>query len=412
MTVAARLRRRSHRRLVVEISVLLVATALVGLGWLSGRAALDGLQLGVFSGWVVATWMLRSVLFARRPRISEPLWSVPCSLAGLGVAVGMGMLLFLPGEDTATRLVYGAGGMALLLFFAILSLYLVLGGQARLQQWGLSADTSAHLLHWIIAAVAYSLLWGALGPPGGWLLGAVWIAGMCPLIWVSRDRTFPARPLVFLRNFSLGDRSARLLREVAERWLELGPVDLVTGPDVAGAKPDPAMVLALLTLRLRDRFVSGPSEATAALAPGNLGTPRDGRYRIRELACRETTWEAVVSSLVDRPQVMIVMDLRGFNSNNQGCARELEILGRGPLAQGRVILMIDDRTDLYLLASIVASAQEPLDAPLPVYEVKESEGETALRIVDLACRTWSMPGWQEPQFSTAVENSHRRNSRQ
>ncbi|MGH9335653.1 MAG: hypothetical protein ACRD21_18110, partial [Vicinamibacteria bacterium] len=383
ITAAARVRRRSRRRLRVEISVLLTATALVGLGWLSGLSVLDDLQIAVFAGWVAGTWTLRSALFARRPRINEPLWSVPSAIAGLGVGAGIGSL-FIPNEGLATRLVYGAGAIGLVSASALLSLYLMLAAQARLQRWRFSADTSGHVLHWCLAAALYSLLWGVLGPRGGWLLGAVWVAGMYPLLRASRVPTISGRPLVFLRNFALGDRSASLLRAVAERWLELGPVDLITGPDVAGAKPDPTMVLALLTLRLRKRFVSRPSDAEAALASWNAGPPRDGRHRIRELACRDSAWEAVVSLLVNRPEVMVVMDLRGFDANNRGCARELEILRRGALAQGRVILLIDDRTDLYLLASIIARESDPPDAPLLVYDVRESEPETALRVVALA----------------------------
>ena len=51
---------------------------------------------------------------------------------------------------------------------------------------------------------------------------------------------------------------------------------------------------------------------------------------------------------------VVVMDLRSFGAENQGSAHELELLSsRGALS--RTVLLVDHRTDLVLLNSILGS---------------------------------------------------------
>ena len=80
----------------------------------------------------------------------------------------------------------------------------------------------------------------------------------------------------------------------------------------------------------------------------------DGRHRINECYCHDTTWQDALHALVQTSDV-VLMDLRGFKAHNAGCRYELGTLARSsrPL---RVIVLVDADTDRVAADAEVAGA--------------------------------------------------------
>lgn len=68
----------------------------------------------------------------------------------------------------------------------------------------------------------------------------------------------------------------------------------------------------------------------------------DGRYRINECYCFDSTWRAAVRALLARASV-VLMDLRGFRAENQGCRHELRMLAQAGRLR-RVVVLHDSQT--------------------------------------------------------------------
>jgi hypothetical protein len=69
----------------------------------------------------------------------------------------------------------------------------------------------------------------------------------------------------------------------------------------------------------------------------------DGRYRINECYCHDTTWQDALHALV-RLSDVVLMDLRGFQAHNAGCLYELGALAQASRAL-RVVVLSDGQTD-------------------------------------------------------------------
>ena len=80
----------------------------------------------------------------------------------------------------------------------------------------------------------------------------------------------------------------------------------------------------------------------------------DGRYRVNECYCFDTTWRAVLDALVLKADV-VLMDLRGFQEKNAGCIHELGVLSQAPHLQ-RVVLLYDHDTQRPIADAAVTNA--------------------------------------------------------
>ncbi len=148
------------------------------------------------------------------------------------------------------------------------------------------------------------------------------------------------RPLLLLRVFKRSGRSEEFMDRYFARWRFAAPVWMIAGPDLAGAFMEPDEFLAWLEGRLGDRFVAdaaGVPERTAALD----GAPDpDGRFRVTELFCANTTWQATVLALIERAGA-VLLDLREYTEQRAGTRFELVTLLR--LADlARVIVLTDE----------------------------------------------------------------------
>jgi hypothetical protein len=122
----------------------------------------------------------------------------------------------------------------------------------------------------------------------------------------------------------------------------VGAVELIAGRDLALRQITPIDFVAFLSGKLAGRFVHDPA---AAAVIGPIERPgAEGRFRVRQYLCHADTWRPVMRALAARSDV-VVMDLRGFTADRQGCRYELQSLAR--LSPDKpVVLVVDRKTDL------------------------------------------------------------------
>jgi hypothetical protein len=161
------------------------------------------------------------------------------------------------------------------------------------------------------------------------------------------------RRLLVLRVFGHTPRSVRLLAAVGARWRHLGPVAMIGGPDLATSNVGPDEFLTFMGGRLRRLFVASRRDLTDRLRTAPAGPDPDGRFRLEELFCFDTTWRPAVEALLARSDV-VLMDLRDFTPHRAGARHELELLARTG-AFTRTVLVVDASTDARLVESILAA---------------------------------------------------------
>ena len=82
----------------------------------------------------------------------------------------------------------------------------------------------------------------------------------------------------------------------------------------------------------------------ARIAAFDLEADAEGRHRINEVYCHDSTWQSALDALVAASDV-VLMDLRSFKAHNRGCRHELGVLARAPRL-ARVVVLTDGDTAL------------------------------------------------------------------
>ena len=161
------------------------------------------------------------------------------------------------------------------------------------------------------------------------------------------DRRPQSRTLLLLRVFGYTARTETLFDRIASRWRLFGPVTMIAAPDVIARTVNPGNFLRFATGNIASTFVNSREDLDQRLAALDARPDPDGRYRINEFCCRDTTWQATVVELIERADA-VIMDLRGFTPQRRGCEFELQELA-ARLAAQRVVLVADGTTDRALL---------------------------------------------------------------
>lgn len=173
--------------------------------------------------------------------------------------------------------------------------------------------------------------------------------------WMLHRQPCPrvGRRLLMLRVFSHDRRAERLLDAVQSRWQWAGPVMEIAGPDLATLNLDLTEFIPLVTFRLQDLFQ--PSAGREQLASSlDLALDHEGRFRVNEVFCFDTSWRVMVEQLMSLSDV-IVLDLRGFQPQRQGTAHEVRRLAALGLLP-RVVALSDASTDWACFDACVAEA--------------------------------------------------------
>jgi hypothetical protein len=103
-------------------------------------------------------------------------------------------------------------------------------------------------------------------------------------------------------------------------------------------------------------FIDTPAQLDARLQTLSTRPDPDARFRVEEFFCFDDTWRFTVAQLLARSDA-VMMDLRGFGPDHEGCADELALLeSEGALT--RTVLLVDATTDRQLLDSILPDDPE------------------------------------------------------
>lgn len=169
--------------------------------------------------------------------------------------------------------------------------------------------------------------------------------------------------LLLLRVFALDGRSRSLYEQLAARWLRVGYIDLIAGPDLATATVETDEILAFSAGELDSLFLDNNEVLGESLARRDRAPDPDGQFRVNELFCRNHIWRAAVRRLA-REDDVVLMDLRSFSEHHGGCRWELQqLLSIVPLR--RVLLLVDASTDIeYLEQTLLTLWQKvPTESP-------------------------------------------------
>ncbi len=214
---------------------------------------------------------------------------------------------------------------------------------------------------WTIALIMPALsAASSLGPAGGVvLLPLLWIPLLIPLArrLSARLPKKPGRPptLLVLRVFQQDAGVTALFDQVVERWRVTGNTVLIAGTDLVERTLDAEDIFTFLDGRLGERFIRSAGDVPARLGAFQFEPDAEGRYRVNECYCHDQAWKEALAPLL-RMSDTVLMDLRGFQARNAGCAYELAALAGTP-GLARVVVLTDARTDQP--AARAAAAQAP-----------------------------------------------------
>ena len=210
----------------------------------------------------------------------------------------------------------------------------------------------------IVAAEQAVLLSGKLGL--GAIAGAVAAFAAYRIVVAfalrSRIRGGGGKRLLLLRVFGYQSRTESLFDKLAQAWRFHGPVQLIAGVDLASRTADPGDMLKLLSGALDTQYVASAADVTARMARLDCERDPDGRFRVNDVYCHDDTWRPAVQALLDASDC-VLMDVRSFSQQNQGCVFELEqLLLRLPTES--IALVVDKSTDLGLLGATLERSWE------------------------------------------------------
>ncbi|HTR54795.1 MAG TPA: hypothetical protein VMJ10_29100, partial [Kofleriaceae bacterium] len=211
--------------------------------------------------------------------------------------------------------------------------------------WAIVAAEQATLLSTELGYVAVA---GALAAFGAYRIVVAVALRMMPV----RDSA-PKR-LLLLRVFGYQSRTESLFDRIAQAWRFDGPVHLIAGADLASRSVTPGLMLRFLSGTLDTQYVATDDDVAARIGALDADPDPDGRFRVNDVYCREDIWRAALVALLAASD-RVLMDLRGFSTQNQGCVFELEqLLLRLPTQA--IVLVIDAQTDVRLLGATLAAS--------------------------------------------------------
>lgn len=363
-------RRWSWGRVVIGVFAYLAFMAvLVMLGSNAQQS------LGTISGWlagVVAIPVLVALFLSASGRIRAVapyllppflLLSASSVLALEGLAAGVSGKDYAPGWLAPLLDTLGAYGT---IFFLALAPWLLLAWPVyALGRWLAAAYRNKRFsdLSYLFAAYWFVILSASALPAlesGGLQAG---LSQLVPWLWIPvawvvlpgwLEHADPPPTLLVLRVFQKDAQVETLFDRVVERWRHTGNTVLIAGTDLISRTLDPDDLFAFLNRQLAGRFIASESSLPQRMAGFDLRPDPDGRYRVNECYCFDTTWQATLRALVQASDV-VLMDLRGFKPENRGCRYELGVLAAAPDIN-KVVVLYDADTARQAAESEIAAA--------------------------------------------------------
>jgi hypothetical protein len=256
---------------------------------------------------------------------------------------------------------------------------------------------------WLLFAVVQSVgfvFQGLLWFCSGFVAFAAYKAAAMLGFALLRRRARPApRTLLLLRVFALSGRSEQLFDVLRTRWLRLGSMTLIAGPDLMTATVEPHEFLHFLSGELSRDFVSDGGDLRRRIEAMDAAEDPDGRFRVNEFFCHADTWQATMQALSARCDA-VLMDLRSFSRANAGCLFELGVL-LNTVDPARVLFLIDATTDRSLLESCIAGSPN-VGAAAPAIRLLDVASSISMRVVRSLLAQLTLPPAPPPARSTPL----------
>lgn len=318
---------------------------------LSGTLAYLGFEIGA------PMLLIGALCLGGAARAIAP-WLMPLAMLLVAASVGGADLLGWIVEARPQWLMAlpeGIEAHQVLLFF-VLAPWLLAWWPAK---WLGRVLAAAYARQWLSELmVLFTSVWGivlllrALGAWQDMRLGAAVL--LLPLAWIPlamllmrrRPEAAASRPptLLVLRVFQRDAQVQALFDQVIERWRATGNTVLIAGTDLVERTIDAGDIFDFLDGRLAQRFVRTPAEVGPRIAAFEWRPDADGRHRVNEVYCHDSTWQQALGALVAASDV-VLMDLRGFQAHNRGCRYELGVLASATRLS-RVVVLTDGDTAL------------------------------------------------------------------
>lgn len=334
------------------------------------------LQFAAYTLWLPL--LLGLATGSRRVRGVAPIVLAGLLVFGLAPLLGSRLTVWLTGTRAGAEWVMSKTGLET--GFIVLALPVGIFAWWRLKRLARGYDakrfSDAQLLArtWWLLVVALDAVElissrgaGVLVPVLG--ASALSVAIFGPLLGATLKRAAagprpPRRTLLVLRVFGDAARSESLFDRLVARWRWFGPVTMIAAPDVIARTVDPGDFLRFASGDIASTFVTTQADLDRRLATIDATPDPDGRYRVNEFCCRDSSWQATVVQLIERADA-VVMDLRGYGPARAGCEFELGELARRRRPQ-QVVLLVDESTDRARLdAQLAAMPGRPVRVDLP-----------------------------------------------
>jgi hypothetical protein len=190
-----------------------------------------------------------------------------------------------------------------------------------------------------------------------------------------RREPLTTKRLLLLRVFGRPNEREDLLDDLDDTWRRIGAVDLLAASDVASRTLESRMLEAFLLRRGRDQFLRTEAEVHQRIEQRSSRIEGDARYPVDPFFCHESVWWAAFIGLAEKTTV-VMMDVRGFTTDKQGCVRELAYLLQHPLRQ--VVFIADAFSDLPALDQMARTAGVKEDLTVLEFSKRSNEDRHAL----------------------------------
>jgi len=334
---------------------------MLAMGVLLWLRSTEDQQLSVVVGWLLTTILpplaVFTIAFGGNARATGP-QLLPIFLVLVGSSVmGTEMLARMmesPNGSAAILRLLGilpaTGVFALFVFAPWAVMAWPAWKSARLLAAGYVAKRFSEPVYLFGGLWLVALLMEALSASHGVGATALWV--MACWLWIPVGllalrsllaAPAPAPMLLVLRVFQRDVQVQALFDDVVESWRYSGPACLIAGTDLALRTLEPDELFAFVSGRLQERFIGSMAALERRLGSLDLATDPDGRFRVNEFYCFDSTWQRALDGLVAQSEV-VLMDLRGLRAGNLGSLHELRVLTRATHLH-RIVVLFDESTD-------------------------------------------------------------------
>jgi hypothetical protein len=218
--------------------------------------------------------------------------------------------------------------------------------------------------YYLLSALGYSGLpgWAPLAIVSAYVLYLALFHSLLRRIWSARVSN-PGKRLLLLRVFGTAQKSERLLDLLDDTWRYVGRIDLIAGTDLAVRTLGSRMLEAFLLRHADDQFLKTNEDVDRRLEKLDSRLEGDASYPINSIYCYTTSWRHAVQRLGPESDA-VLMDLRGFTREHQGCIFELNWLIQ-QIRLSRIILLTDTTTDHQALEEEIQTAWMHLSVESP-----------------------------------------------